>query len=82
MNCGRVWTVWCRPTISASGLDMALAVKREAGGTWAVFDGDKRVSGGMTNAEAWRHLDKVSGDPVNRQQESSDWSFNRGASGQ
>lgn len=72
----------CRPTISGSGLDMALSVKRESGGNWAVFDGDEKVAGGMTNSEAWRHLDKISGDPVNRNQDASDWSFNRGASGQ
>ena len=52
-------------------------------GTWSVIDAHGvTVSQGLTNAQAWRVCDKKNLEPISRAEETSDWSFNRAASGQ
>jgi len=56
-----------------------MKVEKSADG-WRVVSPDGEVmADGLTNAQAWRKLDKLTGDYVNRQQQTSDWLFEKSA---
>lgn len=60
-----------------------LKVEKQADGTWAVVDADGAVlASGMSNAQAWRRLDILSNEPLNKRQETADWSASQMLRGQ
>lgn len=52
-----------------------LRVEKQEDGTWSVLDADGAVlASGMSNAQAWRRLDIISNEPLNKRQDTADWS--------
>lgn len=50
----------------------------KASDCWFVYNGNYFVAGPFkTNAEAWRALDRLEGQPINRSENTSDWSWNK-----
>jgi hypothetical protein len=47
-----------------------------------VTDNGVMLRSGVTHAEAWRAMDKISGEATSRAQDVSDWAFRKGASGE
>ncbi len=49
---------------------------------WYVLHGDVMIAGPFqTNGEAWRWIDRQSGEPINRAQSVSEWVFHQQAGG-
>lgn len=52
-------------------------------GSWRVEDATGTVrASGLTNAEAWRFIDRAQNDPINRSEAAHDWSFRQMANKQ
>ena len=49
----------------------------QSGDAWCVCRGSETIAEGLSNAQAWRMLDRLSGDPLNRSEEVHDWSFRK-----
>jgi hypothetical protein len=62
-----------------------MTVKRNPDGTWGVYRGPQGtvdIAGPFaTMAEAWRWIDRHTGDPISRVEQTSQWSWNKGAHG-
>lgn len=63
-----------------------MIIKQNPDGTWGVYCGPKGkpdVAGPFkTNAEAWRWMDRQEGEPVSRSEKTSEWVFQKMASGE
>lgn len=57
---------------------MVYSVRKDSSGQWGVFDenGDC-VESGLSNSAAWRRVDVLSGDTLNKKQDTSHWLFNK-----
>ena len=61
---------------------MLKAIQNE-NGTWRVDDGTVyTLASGLTNAQAWRFIDKAKGELVNSRESVADWVFRMQANGQ
>jgi len=58
-----------------------MTVKRNADGTWGVYRGPHGtvdIAGPFaTMAEAWRWIDRQSGDAVSRSEKTAEWAWNQ-----
>lgn len=55
---------------------------RTADGKWAVANGGNLLAGPFeTSAEAWRWIDRHTGDPINRSEKTAEWVFQKMADG-
>lgn len=55
--------------------------EQQPNGKWRVITTDSDVlASNLTNAQAWRFIDKANKEPVNKRQDTSDWAFGQGAS--
>ena len=84
-----------RAAIEAAGLDAdldlekhhdiapALIVRHDVDGQWCVYDGKGNQLGAYaTNAAAWRAADRLQHEPINKREDTSDWSFRKSAAGE
>lgn len=56
---------------------------RTADGRWQVVDGEKVLASDFfTCAEAWRWIDRNTGDPISKGEQTADWSWNKGVHGE
>jgi hypothetical protein len=44
---------------------------------WLVIHGDRIVATFATNREAWRHVDRMNGDPISRSEHVAEWLWQR-----
>ena len=61
---------------------MQYRVVRQENGAWAVMHDGSVIKGGMNNAQAWKEADKLNGEAVSRQEDTSAWVFKKQASGE
>lgn len=55
---------------------------RTADGKWAVVSGDTTLAGPFdTHTAAWRWIDRYTGDPISRGEQTSEWVFQKMADG-
>lgn len=56
-----------------------MTVSRLPSGKWAVLDSTGAViSEHETNAQAWRALDRMQNEPINKREDTADWVWRRG----
>ncbi len=84
-----------RAAIEAAGLDADLdlephshtaptvVVRKDIDGQWCVYDGKGNQLGAYaTNAAAWRAADRLQHEPINKREDTADWSFRKSAAGE
>ncbi|WIJ26612.1 hypothetical protein [Devosia sp. RR2S18] len=55
-----------------------MTITRQQDGRWAVVnDAGETVSVHRTNSEAWRALDRLANEPINRREDIADWAWRR-----
>ncbi|MEN3793369.1 hypothetical protein [Fulvimarina sp. MAC3] len=60
-----------------------MTVTRSPDGTFAVVSGHKVIETGfITMAAAWPWIDRHDGDPINRSEDTSEWSWNKRVHGE
>lgn len=50
-----------------------LRIVKQSDGKYSVWRGEELVKADLTNAEAWRMLDRDEGEPISRSEKVSDW---------
>lgn len=56
---------------------------RTPDGRWQVVAGGSVLAGPFeTSADAWRWIDRNSGDPISKGEQTADWAWNKGVHGE
>lgn len=60
--------------------EQRMKVERDGERDWKVVsDNGETIEGGLSNAQAWRRFDILSNEPINKRQDTADWSFSQNA---
>ncbi|MEO9230907.1 MAG: hypothetical protein ABI216_18445 [Devosia sp.] len=61
---------------------MNITVRQSSDGKWQVVADDLVLSEHETNSRAWRAADRAANEPINKREETADWSFRKSAHGE